>query len=82
MKSVRLSKELEEQLEALSTKTDKPHSVIIREALVEYIAKEKSHSKPFETGKELFGKHGSGNGDRSVTYKSRIKEKIRDKNSD
>lgn len=82
MKSVRLPKELEEQLEALSSKTDKSHSVIIREALVEYIAKEKSHSKPFETGKEYFGKHGSGDGDRSVTYKSRIKEKIRDKHSD
>lgn len=82
MKSVRLPKELEEQLEALSSKTDKSHSVIIREALVEYIAKEKSHSKPFETGKELFGKYGSRDGDRSITYKSRIKEKIRDKHSD
>lgn len=82
MKSVRLPKELEEQLEALSSKMDKSHSVIIREALVEYIAKEKSHSKPFETGKELFGKYSSGDGDRSVTYKSRIKEKIRDKHSD
>ena len=82
MKSVRLPKELEEQLEALSSKTDKSHSVIIREALVEYIAKEKSYSNPFETGKELFGKHASGDGDRSVSYKSRIKEKIRDKHSD
>ena len=81
MKSVRLPKELEEQLEALSNKTEKSHSVIIREALVEYIAKEKSHSKPFETGKDLFGKHSSDDGDRSVTYKFRIKEKIRDKHS-
>jgi Arc/MetJ-type ribon-helix-helix transcriptional regulator len=82
MKSVRLPKELEEQLDALSSKVDKSHSVIIREALVEYIAKEKSHSKPFEIGQSYFGKHGSGDGDRSVIYKSRIKEKIRDKNSD
>ncbi|REL24931.1 ribbon-helix-helix protein, CopG family [Rhodohalobacter sp. SW132] len=82
MKSVRLPKELEDQLEALSSKTDKSHSVIIREALVEYIAKEKNFSKPYETGKEFFGKHGSGDRDRSVTYKSRIKEKIRDKHSD
>lgn len=82
MKSVRLPKELEEQLEALSSRTDKSHSVIIREALVEYIAKENSHSKPFETGKDLFGKHGSGDKDRSVTYKSRIKEKIRGKHTD
>lgn len=82
MKSVRLPKKLEEQLEALSSKTNKSHSVIIREALVEYIAKEKSHNNPFETGKELFGKHGSGDRDRSVTYKSRIKKKVHDKYSD
>lgn len=78
MKSVRLPKELEEELENLSSSTNKSHSLIIREALVEYIAKEKRHREPFETGKAYFGKHGSGDGDRSVTYKSRIKKKIRD----
>ena len=82
MKSVRLPKELEEELETLSSTTNKSHSLIIREALVEYIAKEKSHRNPYDTGKSYFGKHGSGDGDRSVTYKSRIKEKISDKNSD
>lgn len=82
MKSVRLPKELEEELDALSSATNRSHSFIIREALVEYIAKEKSYSKPFETGKEYFGKHGSGDEDRSITYKSRIKEKVREKHSD
>ena len=82
MKSVRLPKKLEEELDALSSKTQKSHSFIIREALVEYIAKEKSYNSPFDTGKEFFGKHGSGDGDRSVTYKSRIKEKLRDKHID
>jgi hypothetical protein len=82
MKSVRLPKDLEEELEAFSSMTNKSHSLIIREALVEYIAKEKSNSNPFQTGKNLFGKHGSGDGNRSTTYKSRIKDKIREKNSD
>jgi hypothetical protein len=50
--------------------------------LVEYIAKEKRTQNPFEAGKDLFGKRGSGDTDRSVTYKSRIKEKIREKKSD
>lgn len=81
MKSVRLPKELEEELDALSSTTNKSHSFIIREALVEYIAKEKSFRNPFETGKSYFGKHGSGDEDRSITYKSRIKEKIRGKHS-
>ena len=82
MKSVRLPKELEEQLDALSSKTQKSHSFIIREALMEYIAKEKCYNNPFEAGKDLFGKHGSRDGDRLVTYKSNIKEKIRGKHSD
>jgi len=82
MKSVRLPKELEEELDALSSTTNKSHSLIIREALVEYIAKEKKYTRPFETGKKYFGKHGSGDNDGSVTYKSRIKEKIREKHSD
>lgn len=81
MKSVRLPKELEEELDALSTSTNKSHSHIIREALVEYIAKEKRTQNPFEAGKELFGKRGSGDTDRSTTYKSRIKEKIRENQS-
>lgn len=82
MKSVRLPKELEEELDALSESTNKSHSFIIREALVEYIAKEKSYANPFESGKEFFGRHGSGDGDRSVTYKTRIKEKLREKQPD
>jgi len=82
MKSVRLPKQLEEELDALSSSTNKSHSHIIREALVEYIAKEKRTQNPFEIGKDLFGKRGSGDTDRSVTYKSRIKEKIREKQSD
>ena len=82
MKSVRLPKYLEEELDALSSSTKKSHSHIIREALAEYIAKEKRTQNPFETGQEFFGKRGSGNTDRSVTYKSKIKEKIREKQSD
>jgi len=82
MKSVRLPKELEEELDALSSKTQKSHSLLIREALVDYIAKEKSYNSPFDTGKEFFGKHGSGDEDRSITYKSKIKKKLRDKHTD
>jgi Arc/MetJ-type ribon-helix-helix transcriptional regulator len=82
MRSVRLPEKIEKELDALSSKTNKSRSVIIREALVEYIAKEKSFRQPYETGKQYFGKRGSGDGDRSVTYKSRIKEKISEKHSD
>ncbi|MEX2436221.1 MAG: ribbon-helix-helix protein, CopG family [Balneolaceae bacterium] len=82
MRSVRLSEQLEEELDLLSSQKNVSRSMIIKEALVEYIAKEKKFNKPFETGKSYFGKHGSGDSDRSVTYKSRIKEKLREKQPD
>jgi len=82
MRSVRLPKKLEKELDALSSKTQKSRSLIIKEALVEFIAKEKKYDRPFESGEKYFGKRGSGDGDRSTTYKTRIKEKIREKKSD
>lgn len=82
MRSVRLPKDIEKDLESLSKQKNVSRSNIIKEALVEYIAKEKEYNQPYETGKQYFGKRGSGDKDRSVTYKSRIKEKIRDKQSD
>ncbi|WP_069133099.1 ribbon-helix-helix domain-containing protein [Rhodohalobacter halophilus] len=81
MKSVRLPKEIEEKLDSLSTSSNKSHSQIIREALVEYIAKEEQAVTPYDAGKDLFGKRGSGEADRSINYKSRIKEKIREQKS-
>jgi len=82
MASVRLPEHIEKKLSALSTRKNKSRSVIIREALVEYIAREESATQPYETGKTFFGKRASGDTDRSVTYKSRIKEKLRDKQPD
>jgi Arc/MetJ-type ribon-helix-helix transcriptional regulator len=82
MKSVRLPKKLEQELDALASSTDRSHSHIIREALVEYIAREKRSLQPYETGRNLFGKRGSGETDRSISYKSRIKKKISEKQSD
>lgn len=81
MTSVRLNKELEDELEQLSRLKNKSRSVIIKEALVEYMAKEKLHTTPYEIGEKYFGKQGSGQKDLSVTYKSRIRSKIRDKRS-
>lgn len=82
MRSVRLPEELEKELESLSKQKSVSRSNIIKEALVEYISKEKKYNQPFETGKQYFGKRGSGESDRSVTYKSRMKSKIREKQSD
>tara|TARA_R100000908_G_scaffold14059_2_gene5121 strand:- start:7324 stop:7464 length:141 start_codon:yes stop_codon:yes gene_type:complete len=43
--------------------------------------KEKKFNQPFDLGERYFGKYGSGDTDRSTSYKSRIKEKIRDKDT-
>ena len=81
MTSVRLNKELKDELDKLSKLKNKSRSVIIKEALVEYMAKERLHTTPYEIGEKYFGKRGSGQKDLSVTYKSRIKSKIREKRS-
>lgn len=82
MRSVRLPEEIEKELKTLSEQKNVSRSNIIKEALVEYISKEKKYNRPYESGKKYFGKRGSGDKDRSTTYKSRIKEKIREKQSD
>jgi predicted transcriptional regulator len=79
MRSVRLPEEVDKKLETLANQKNVSRSIIIKEALVEYMAKEEKYNQPYEAGAQYFGKHGSGEKDRSVTYKSRIKDKIRDK---
>ncbi len=81
MRSLRISEELDKELEGLAKQKKVSRSEIIKEALVAYMAKEKTYNQPYELGKKYFGKHGSGEADRSTTYKSRIKNKIREKRS-
>lgn len=80
MRSVRLSEKLEKELERLSSQKNVSRSSIIKEALVEYIANHKKEFTPYELGKEYFGKYKSDDGDRSVTYKTRIKDKLKNEN--
>lgn len=81
MRSVRLTPEIEKELEILANQKNVSRSAIIKEALVEYMTKEKTYNQPYKTGEKYFGKRGSGEHDRSVTYKSRIKSRIGDKQS-
>jgi len=81
MVTVRLPDQMEAQLQTLteienSTKTD-----IIRNALAEYLEKHLSEKTAYELGKDLFGRHGSGDTDRSATYKERVKKIIHEKHS-
>jgi predicted DNA-binding protein len=81
MISVRLSKELEDKIERLSKQENMTKSDIVKEALSKYIVEHEKKTNPFELGKELFGKHGSGKGNLSEVYKKKVREKIDEKMS-
>lgn len=81
MLTVRLSEEMEKKISNLMKEKNMSKSEIVKEALALYIANIENQKNSYETGKDFFGKYGSGSSDNSVTYKIRVKEKIREKNS-
>ena len=84
MLSVRLDSSLENQLKFLAKEKSISKSQIIKDSLVCYFDMLKSQSKQktaYELGKDLFGKHSSGDTNLSAAYKQKIKEKINAKNS-
>ena len=81
MLSVRLPKELEEKIELLSEQENTTKSDIVKQALEKYIDKKEKQAQPYDLGKELFGKYGSGKGDLSTSYKQEVRKKINEKTS-
>jgi predicted transcriptional regulator len=79
MTTARLPYDIEQKLEAASKAQGKPKSAFIREALVQYFVNEETEKSSWEVGEPYFGKYASGEEDLSVTYKDRLKEKIRAK---
>ncbi|MDN5874261.1 MAG: ribbon-helix-helix domain-containing protein [Sinobacteraceae bacterium] len=80
MISIRLEKTLERQLEQYSQRQQVSKSCVMRDALTSYFAMraaQEAQQTPYELGRDLFGKHASGTGDLSVTYKQRLKDKLR-----
>ncbi len=76
MLSLRLSKELEEKVEALSKRVKMSKSDVVREAIEQYIASQEAALNPSLIGEDLWGNYGSGEGNLSVTYKKKLKEKL------
>lgn len=81
MASFRLPRELEEKLASVCAREGVTKSEMIREALKEYLARRENSESPYELGKDLFGKYGSGVGNLSTEYKKRVREKIHAKMS-
>jgi len=76
MISIRLPQELEEKLASLSASQRVTKSDIVKQALEDYFERYEEARRPYDLGKDLFGKYGSGVGTLSRDYKKRVREKI------
>jgi len=72
--TVKLDRELEKALALRSDERGVPKSVVVKQALAEYLAKEPASA--FDAGKDLFGRHGSGEKDLSVRRRGRYAELV------
>lgn len=81
MISIRLPKNLEEDLNALAKSEHTTKTEIVKNALNFYIdslALKKTQT-PYDLGKDLFGKYTSEEGNLSTTYKEKLKRKLSEK---
>ena len=82
MFSMRLPRELEEKLAAIAEREGRSKSDMVKEALVEYLGRRDQAASPFELGRDLFGREGSGAGNLLARGHERLlKEKLHAKKS-
>lgn len=81
MLNVRLSDKEEKQLTDYTKLNNIPKSQVVREALAVYFSEKRDVSNPFDIGEDLFGQEGSGRPDGSTSYKSHLKDKLREKHA-
>ena len=79
MTSIRLPSDFEQKLNKIAENENVSKSEIIKEALKKYFENYDKKISPFELGKDLFGKYGSGERNLSKDYKKQVKRKIREK---
>lgn len=66
---------MESKLEEISKSEKKTKSELLREAIELYFIEYNKKRSVFESGKNFFGKHGSGQVDNSINYKKKLKER-------
>jgi len=74
--TARLPADTRNKLLVLSRTKGKTKSDIIKDSLDMYYYQEESEIDSFTLGEPSFGKYGSGDSDRAVNYKERIKKKL------
>jgi len=81
MISINISSDYENRLDEMARNENTTISEIVENALQMYFVHCYSQPTPYQLGKELFGRHGSGKGDLSQNYKKILKEKLREKHT-
>ena len=81
MISVRLPEEIEHQIDQVAKAENKSRSEVIKDALQSYLHGREGELSPYQLGIGLFAAGTDGPEDLSETYKSRLKEKLREKYS-
>jgi len=81
MITIRLPEDEEARLKRISTAENTSKSEIVKRALRSYFNDYFQKATPYDLGKDLFGKYGSGSGNLARDYKKIIKEKLNAKSS-
>jgi len=79
--TARLPPDTRNKLLVLSRIKGKTKSDIIKDSLDFYYQQEENEIDSFTLGEPGFGKYGSGESDRAVTYKERVKKKLSERMS-
>ncbi len=77
--SIRIEKEVEDEVRLSLKKQGKTLSQYVREAILEKLGREKQDVSPYQLGKDLFGCHKSGRTELSSGRRDILKEKLRAK---
>lgn len=79
--SLRLNERLSKQLESVAREKGVSKSDLLRQCLEEYLSKHRDRPTPWELGKHLFGRHGSGRRDLAENSEAILSELIHAKAS-
>ncbi len=81
MLTVRLSEELEHEIDRLAKSERKTRTEVVKEALQDYFESRSGRLTPYQLGEDLFGIGENGAQDLSSTFKRRMKEKLHEKHA-
>jgi len=77
--SVRLDKQIEDEVRLWLKKRNSSLSQFAREAIIEKLRREQQKASPYELGKDLFGRCKSGRNDLSSKRREIIRDRLRAK---